>query len=1153
MERANYPRYSLRAATICLVSLATALGALVIIGWHARLPALVQVRPTFVPMQYNTALGFLLGGVGALLLIWRRPRLAVACGAAAGVVGVLTLIEYGLGVDLHVDQLLMRHYILVETSHPGRMAPNTALCFALAGAAILAAARSRGAYHSRITAVVLGSVVASLGSVALFGYLAGVPTAYGWGSLTRMAAHTAVGFVALGAAIVAISWLSLLDDDRWVPAAATIPIAAVGLLTVLGVSTALRGLEHARIAQAVQTAADGIARDLENAVQTQIEALERMANRVGMRPGLSREEWTADAQLYMAHFQAWQAIGRVDATYDVRWIAPTEVNEEALGLDISSEDGRGHALKLSRETGRTHVSAVFDLARGGKGVLAVVPITTAAGFGGFILGVYRVRDLLESAIPTDMRARYDVATSQDGALVDLPGGISLGVADLAAEASATLPGTTLRIRLTPLPSTVANARTRLPRVALVIGIALAALLTAACHLAQTSWNHARETRIANDQLRTASAAQQQTAIALAAREQDAREQAERFRVVFQYAPIGMALLDSSGAILQANDALANMVGYAESDLQRMTFLDITHPDDADEDGALFEKLVARDIPAYEMEKRYTHRNGELVWGSLGVSAVFQDDGALRYAIGMVADITKRKGAEGSLRKLSSVVDQIDDMVVITDTEGVIEHVNPAFERHTGFTLADAAGKTPRILKSGDQDAAFYADLWGTLLAGDAFHAEFANKKKDGSLYYVEKTITPIRDQEGVITHFASTGRDVTERRESERKLAETNRRLEEALTELKEQQERAVQQERLRALGQMASGIAHDLNNSLAPILGFSELLQADPRMETETADRYIHMIRAAAQSAQGTVLRMREFYRARDDDRLLPVDLPQIIAEVIPLTQPQWKDESLARGAPISLHTDIGDIPPVRGNEAELRDALTNLILNACDAMPDGGSITVSVSTPIEGRVAIEVRDTGTGMPDDVRRKCLEPFFTTKGVMGTGMGLATVYGAMQRHGGSVEIESDVGVGTAVRLLLPLHGESDAEDVAEIPDQAVGALTILLVEDDPGVQELIAEYLLIDGHTVSRADNGAEGLAIAREKRLDLVITDRAMPEMSGDQLAAELLRHRIEAPVIMLTGYGAMMDSVPEGVTAVIAKPVTLAQLQTAVAQATR
>ena len=384
--------------------------------------------------------------------------------------------------------------------------------------------------------------------------------------------------------------------------------------------------------------------------------------------------------------------------------------------------------------------------------------------------------------------------------------------------------------------------------------------------------------------------------------------------------------------------------------------------------------------------------------------------------------------------------------------------------------------------------------------------------------------------------------------------------LREAATvaELKRTQQQIFQQERLSALGQMASGIAHDFNNALTPILGFSELLLTQPgRLEDpKLAKRMVKMINTAAQDAARVVARLREFYRKRDEtDLFAPVRLEDIVGQGLSLTQSKWKDEAQTRGVVIEVETDLQSVPPVSANESELRGALINLLLNAVDAMPDGGRLTVG--SRVDGdNVLLEVSDTGTGMTEDERQRCLDPFFTTKGADGTGMGLAMVYGIVQRHEGTMEIETEIGKGTTFTIRLPVRERPSAEaNGVSASSNPVRPLNILAVDDEPMVRQLVTEYLTDDGHTVETAGNGSQGLQKFRKGRFDLVITDRAMPEMSGDHLAHAVKEESPETPVILLTGFGDIMiakDEKPEAVDLIVAKPVTVAALRQAVAQVT-
>jgi signal transduction histidine kinase len=387
----------------------------------------------------------------------------------------------------------------------------------------------------------------------------------------------------------------------------------------------------------------------------------------------------------------------------------------------------------------------------------------------------------------------------------------------------------------------------------------------------------------------------------------------------------------------------------------------------------------------------------------------------------------------------------------------------------------------------------------------------------------------------------------------EERVAERTAQLEAALSDLKAFHQHALEQERLRALGEMASGIAHDLNNALAPVVGFAELLVEQPASLADSlmATRYLGLILAGARDAAETVRRLRQFYRPRSEgDSFEPVDLVELAGHVVDLTEPKWKDQAQAAGASVAVRVEGGPVPVVAGDPAELREALTNLVFNAVDALPAGGTITIRVHEPGPGRVALSVADTGTGMPDDVRRRALEPFFTTKGERGTGLGLAMVHGIVNRHGGSIDIRSRAGHGTAVSLVLPVWQAeaAAATDGAEpAAPRADRRLSVLVVDDEDPVRAVTAAVLTSDGHHVVEASSASEALdAFAGAGEFDVVVTDRAMPGLNGDQLALEMKRRRPGVPVVMLTGFGALMNGEgPAGVDALLSKPVTRAALR--------
>ena len=397
--------------------------------------------------------------------------------------------------------------------------------------------------------------------------------------------------------------------------------------------------------------------------------------------------------------------------------------------------------------------------------------------------------------------------------------------------------------------------------------------------------------------------------------------------------------------------------------------------------------------------------------------------------------------------------------------------------------------------------------------------------------------------------------------------------LQQAYDDLRQTQQAALQQEQLRALGQMASGIAHDINNALSPVALYTEaLLEKEPGV-SERGRGYLATIQRAIEDVSKTVARMREFSRPRESQVVLaPVDINQLVEQVIGLTRARWSDQPQLRGILIELESELSaELPPILGAEGEIRDALTNLIFNAVDAMPEGGTLTVRTKTltaePVDGNVVgarpcAEVSDTGVGMSEATRQHCLEPFFTTKGERGTGLGLAMVYGMVQRHGADLEIESELGKGTTVRLAFPAATRAMCATVEPPEPQAPKRpLRILIVDDDPIVAESLRDSLHSDGHLVTTADGGRAGIdAFMAAEELGtpftIVITDLGMPHVDGRKVAATIRAASPKTPIVMLTGWGQSLASehgVPPEVNRLLPKPPKLRELRVALAELTQ
>lgn len=370
--------------------------------------------------------------------------------------------------------------------------------------------------------------------------------------------------------------------------------------------------------------------------------------------------------------------------------------------------------------------------------------------------------------------------------------------------------------------------------------------------------------------------------------------------------------------------------------------------------------------------------------------------------------------------------------------------------------------------------------------------------------------------------------------------------LQTTLEELKLAQEQLVRGETLRSLGEMAAGTAHHMNNLLAVVVARVQLLlraSEDPKLRQS-----LQIVERAALDGAGVVRRIQQFARVRAREEMAAVDLNRVAEDVLEFTRPRWQNEAQARGIKIEAYLSPGPIPPVSGQAAELREAVTNLVLNAVDALPQGGRIVLS-SRVENSSVLLAVADNGVGMSKEAKRYAFEPFFTTKGVKSTGLGLSVAYGIVQRHGGAITLESEEGQGTTVtlrfRAMEPAPGES-----APTVEPRVRAARLLVIDDEPAVLEAVGEVLKSLGHAVATAGSGPEGLALLGRERYDLVLTDLGMPEMTGWQVVEAVKARWPWIPVVLLTGWGDQLE--PSDVARVdrlLQKPFMLEDVQAALA----
>lgn len=516
---------SLYIATIAMSIATSVLGLVALTGWHTANPTLIQILPSFAPMQYNSAIGFLLCGLGLMLSGSRFQRAPFGIGIGLIALGTLTLSQYVFGVDLRIDELLMEAYVTVKSSHPGRMAPNTALSFTLVGIALVVASFPRRKYTLSIISI-LGGIVVSLALVVLFGYVADIPDLYQWQKLTHMAVHTSVGFIVSGVGLV-LSVIRISESTRsFFLYRFPVLICLSGITVSLCLWQALSAIEQTTVRSSTDSEATFLKNSIRDNFNAEILALERMAGRWSARGETPKDEWESDAAEYVMNFPGYQALEWVDSDYRVRWVVPLKGNEKAVGLNIGFEKLRREALEASRKQKKTYVSKTVRLVQGADGILVYSPIYHGDRFDGFILGVFRVEDLFRSLVPKTLIENYSVKIFDGDKEVYNSLGTEkakrpLIIQKVEVEQSFKTYGAEWLVRVSPLPDSPAAVRSPVKHIALLIGAVFSILLALGIYLAQKNRLRASETAAANKNLNL----EVQRRIAIEAELQGARDAA----------------------------------------------------------------------------------------------------------------------------------------------------------------------------------------------------------------------------------------------------------------------------------------------------------------------------------------------------------------------------------------------------------------------------------------------------------------------------------------------------------------------------------------------------------------------------------------------------------------------------------------------------
>ncbi len=593
----------------------------------------------------------------------------------------------------------------------------------------------------------------------------------------------------------------------------------------------------------------------------------------------------------------------------------------------------------------------------------------------------------------------------------------------------------------------------------------------------------------------------------------------------------------TGEILFVNNAFLEMLGYGEEELRGKRFQELT----PEKWHALEEKIIAAEIlpRGYSdvYEKEYIKKDGTVF--PVEIRSFLLRDGAGQpegmWAI--VRDITTRKRADEERERLLAAIEQAGEMIMITDPAGTICYVNPAFARVTGYSREETIGKTPRILKSGEQDDQHYRTLWATITSGSSWEGRMVNRRKDGTLYTEEATISPVFDQAGRIVNYVSVKRDITEHLE---------------LTA------RFQQAQKMEAVGRLAGGVAHDYNNMLSVILGYTELALDRTEPSSPLSADLQEILQAAKRSAD--ITRQLLAFARKQKAAPMVLDLNDAVQRMLKMLRRLIGEDITLVWQPAAA------VWPVRIDPAQLDQILANLCVNARDAIAGVGTVIIETENRVIDEafcvqhpdfvagefVLLAVSDDGCGMDREILAHLFEPFFTTKGIgKGTGLGLSTIYGIVRQSGGFIDVYSEPGSGTTFTVYLPRHAGDVRLIVADngaLAPPAQGE-TVLLVEDEAAILKLGRTLLERLGYTVLSAATPQEAIRLAQEQAgaIDLLITDVIMPEMNGRDLAGQLRPFCPGLRTLFMSGYTANVIAQQGGLEAdvhYLQKPFTMHDL---------
>jgi PAS domain S-box-containing protein len=988
------------------------LGVIVIIGWYTNTSLLVQIHPEFVPMQFNTALGFFLCGGALISLVNNKKITTRILSVLTLIIGVLTLCQYIFDINIGIDELFMDHSILTKTSHAGRMAPNTALCFSLSGLSILLWNTSKVRVKTKVF-VFMAALVFSLGMVPILGYAGSIDTAYGWGNLTRMAIHTSVGFLIMSSGLILFAWtnstVEKTDKEKYtIPDWLYLITFVISFTVTVSIWQALRISELNQQQENYEQLAEHIKRYIESNMDSQILALRRLADRWEYNNGTPQDVWEKDALAYYHDYEMHQAIEWVDANSLIQWVVPKQGNEGVIGMNVEFSDKRISAISQAREQDKTVISEFIKLKQGdAHGFLVYLPLYYDEKFDGYITAVYN----LDKYFYTQLSEYYERGFKfylEKGKHIYFTSHTDIETgSDKKRNINVSIENISWQLSIVPPPSSLSIT----PTIVLVIGLMLSLLLVFATWL--ISKVLADRKKIGEYTLKLHDYADSLQVAKL------------ELQSILDNAVDAIITIDKKGTIVTINHACRQMFGYQDGELlgKNVKIL-MPSPYHEEHDGYLknYNQTGEKKIIGSGREVIGLRKNGTTFPIELSVSENIIKD--YSSYTGFIRDISYRKEADEKLTSqkeyYETLIHNLNVPAFILDTEHKVVIWNKACEQMTGLNADAVIGTSghwrgfyneERPLLSDivlDQsyeliDKFYEIEIENSFIEGGRQIQNWCPMPIKGKPLYLAIDAGPIYDKQGKLVAIVQVLKDITKLKETQDELEHRQFALERSNEELQ----------------QFAYIASHDLQEPLRMVSSFTQLLK--DRYKTKLDDQANEFIDFAVDGAK----RMQSLIQ----DLLL---LSRVDRKPVPFEQCDANEiyEKAILNLKVSIEEtnselSCDNLPTIYGDRIQLIQLFQNLIGNAVKYRDPDKKNKIHFSSEKQNEFwRFYVKDNGIGIAPEYFDNIFVIFkrlHTKHEYSGTGIGLALCKKIVERHGGEIGLESSLGEGTTFFFTLPLE------------------------------------------------------------------------------------------------------------------------------------